>query len=287
MRALSFKIPKTENQSFRVQIDDMPLFYDQFHYHPEIQISIIFRGSGTRFIGDNINSFQSGQVFVIGSNIPHVFRSDKSEFEKFGQNSYSVSLYFKEDSLGSGFFDLPENVFIKDFINLTAKGIEIVGESRSIIIEKVIEIVELNGFPRLIKFLEILAELSNKENHKYLCKGIYSVQYNERDGKKMNDVLGFVFDNFSKNIRLEDVSSIAGMSQTSFCRFFKSRTRKTFINFLNEIRIGEACKLLGKDGLNVSEICYAVGFNNISNFNRKFKEITNYTPKEYLNKYKN
>ena len=281
MKALSFKVPKTLNQSIRVQIDHQPYFYNSFHYHPEIQISYVIEGTGTRIIGNSIGRFNKNELYVIGSNIPHVFKSDKTYYEKKSTLSHAISFYFTENVFGSEFFNLPETKEINNLLIASKKIVLYEGNAISYLKDDFFGITEVHGFEKLQMFFKILHSISRLKNQKLLSKTTYEQRNTEKYGKRINDIFDFVINNYKKSVTLNKAAEIANLSTTAFCRFFKERTRKSFTEFLNEVRIGEACKLLINNDLNISQICYEVGFNNISNFNRKFKEITNLTPKEY------
>ncbi|MBK7104809.1 MAG: helix-turn-helix domain-containing protein [Ignavibacteriae bacterium] len=282
MKALSFKIPKTNNQSIRVQVDKQKYYYDNFHYHPEIQISYILEGSGTRIIGNSIGKFNKDEIYIIGSNIPHIFKSDKIYYEKKSSLiSHSISIYFSEISFGEKFFHLPETQSAYELLLNSRKIIFIKPKINDQIKKEFLNISDVEGFEKFLLFLKILDQLAKTKNSKLLSKTTYELRNTEKNGKRINDVFDFVINNYNRNLTLEEISKIANLSVTAFCRFFKERTRKSFIEFVNEVRIGEACKLLNNQDFSISQICYEVGFNNISNFNRKFKEITNLTPKNY------
>ncbi len=281
MKALSFKVPKTQNQSLRVQIDHQPYFYDSFHYHPEIQISYIVEGSGTRIIGNSVGRFNKNELYLIGSNIPHIFKSDKNYYEDETFLSHAISFYFTENAFGEEFFNLPETKEINSLLKYSKKIVFYEGSTVTKLKDDFMEITETEGFEKLQMFFKILHKISKLENQKFLSKTTYEQRNTEKYGKRINDIFDFVINNYEKSVSLDEAAEIANLSTTAFCRFFKERTRKSFTEFVNEVRIGEACKLLMNKDFNISQICYEVGFNNISNFNRKFKEITKLTPKEY------
>jgi AraC-like DNA-binding protein len=281
MKALSFKVPKTRNQSIRVQVDHQAYFYDNFHYHPEVQISYIIEGTGTRIIGDSVGRFNKNELYIIGSNIPHIFKSDRIYYEKNSPISHAISYYFTENAFGNKFFNLPETKEINDLLVDAKKIVFYEEKSLANIKDDFIEITNREGFEKLHMFFRVLHRISKLKNQILLSKTNYELRNTEKHGKRINDIFDFVINNYEKNITLQKAAEIANLSTTAFCRFFKERTRKSFTEFVNEVRIGEACKLLSRDDFNISQICYEVGFNNISNFNRKFKEITNLTPRHY------
>ncbi len=281
MKALSFKIPKTINESIRVQVDHQPYFYDSFHYHPEVQISYIVEGTGTRIIGNSIGRFNNNELYVIGSNIPHIFKSDKSYYEKGTKLSHAISFYFTENAFGEQFFNLPETKELKELLGNSKKIVYFEGSAALEIKNEFMLITKTEGFEKIQMFLGILYKIAKMHDQKLLSKTAYEQRNTEKYGNRINSIFDYVINNYEKPISLERASEIANLSTTAFCRFFKERTRKSFMEFVNEVRVGEACKLLANRDLNISQVCYEVGFNNISNFNRKFKEIINLTPKQY------
>ncbi|MDN5200094.1 AraC family transcriptional regulator [Fulvivirgaceae bacterium BMA10] len=288
MKPLLFRVPKSDEESFKVQVDDQDYFYDPLHFHPELQLTLILESKGTRFIGDSIGSFKAGDVFLIGPNLPHVFRNDKQYYEKENNlRARAISIFFTLDSLGKDFFSLPETIHIQKLLKKSSQGIKIKHKTRTKVIHLMEKIEELDKFGKLLQFLKILDVISHDHELECLSSISFGSSFSESDSKKINDVFEYVVKNFSNEIKLDDVASVANLSTTAFCRFFKLRTRKTFTQFLNEIRIGHACKLLLEEDLNITEICYQCGFNNISHFNRQFKNITSYTPTDYLRVHQN
>jgi AraC-like DNA-binding protein len=281
MKALSFQIPKPEYESYRVQVDKVPYFYDLFHYHPEFQITLIIKGHGTCIIGDYINTFKEGDLFVIGQNLPHVFNSDKSFYNEESEGCHSTSIFLSPTFVSNPFFDLDETKGLKQIFENSKRGMRYTTEDSSILEKRFLKVKPNNTLEGVIHVIELLHELNSTTDLEYLSHIDYKSISNETDGLILNKVFQYTLNNFQEEIPLDKVSEMAHMSAAAFCRFFKKRTRKTYISFLNEVRIQEACRLLLKPDLNVSQICFDCGFNNISNFNRQFKKITGFTPKAY------
>ncbi len=287
MKALSFKIPKTGATSFNVQIDEVSHFYDRLHLHPELQITLIQESQGSLFVGDCISTFRPGDLFIIGPNIPHALRNDDSFYKNEDLNARSISIFFSKEAFGNTFFQLPELSKINGFLNKAERGLRVHGDGKTQIAEKVTKIVKQKGFDRLLSLFSILQDLANHEQMESLSRTSFSAGSNELQSEKISRVFQFIMDNYHRPIKLEEAAEVANLSVSAFCRYFKTRTRSTFSRFLNEIRISTACKQLIETEYSVSEICYQVGFNNISNFNRQFKLITGYSPSQYLSKHHN
>jgi len=283
MKALSFQIPKAEKESYRVQVDKAPYFYDLFHYHQELQITLIQKGYGTCIIGDYISSFKPGDLFVIGQNLPHVFSSDKSFYEQSDKECISTTIFLSPQLLKSDFFKLEELSDIKAFIENAKRGIRLTTKNKTKLLDSFQRIESDKASRGIINVLELCMSLNADKKAEYLSHIDYKSISKESDGQILNAVFQFTLNNFREDIPLDTVAKMANRSPAAFCRFFKKRTRKTYVSFLNEVRIQEACTLLLKPNLNIYEICFQTGFNNISNFNRQFKKITGFTPKGYRN----
>ena len=284
MEAVSFQIPKTEKESYRVQIDEVSYFYDLFHFHQEFQITLIQKGYGTCIIGDYISTFKPGDLFVIGQNLPHVFRSDKSFYDNEEQNCLSTSLLLSPSFIQNPFFELDELSKFNIFFQNAKRGIRYSTKNKSKLVELFLDIKPNKRERGIISVFEFISKLSNKQNAQYLSHVDYKQISKEVDGVILNTIFQFTLSNYKNDIHLETVAKMANMSPPAFCRFFKKRTRKTYISFLNEVRIQEACSQILKGDSTISEICFNSGFNTITNFNRQFKKITGFTPKEYRNK---
>lgn len=286
MKVLPFKIPKTAESSIRVQVDHQPYFYDTLHQHPEIQITLIKSGSGTLFQGDYIGQFKPGDVFWIGANVPHVLRCDASFYEQDSlYKAHAVSVFFDRNSLGDGFFDLPEMRQVSELIDQSQPGLRLTGELKKDIGQRIDRMTTIEGVNIIIHLLDILKCIQNLERFEYLSSGIHQFEVEEKVGQRLNDIYQFTLSEFNRPITLEEVANLANMTPAAFCRFFKKRTRKTYISFLNEIRIAHACKLLINSESAIIQVGFDAGFSNLSNFNRQFKAIMNLTPNKYKNNY--
>ena len=275
MKVLPFKIPKPENATLVVQEDKGAMFYDKLHQHQETQISLIKKGEGTFIIGDHVGAFHQGDLFVIGENLPHVFNNDKTE-----GSVHMISLFFMKSSYGDHFFDFPEFKKLEPFFSASNLGfkIESAQNGLALLIE---DLLHQNKLDRFIGFIEILKHISTA-SFTTLSSAIHNKSYGEEEGKRMRDIFEFTLQNFDKTITLNQVADIANMTPNAFCRYFKQRTNKTYINFLLDIRIGNACKLLSKKtDLSIAEVSYKSGFNNLTNFNRKFRSIKGITPSAF------
>lgn len=275
MKVLPFKIPKPEHECLIYQEDREEVFYDKFHQHEEIQISYIVKGTGLLILGDSISKYEPGDIILIGGNIPHVFKSDE-----IGSQSLMYTLFFTKNSFGEQFFNLTEFEKAHKLIDKAEYGIKIKPGNKKVY-KLFNELKNQNKIERIASFLNILNILINSKKES-LSTFVYHKKYTDNEGKRMNDVFQFTMEKFHESISLDDIAQRANMSKNAFCRYFKKRTNKTFFQFLIEVRVEHASKLLVRDKeLPVSILYRMCGFNNLANFNRKFKEIKGMTPTQY------
>ncbi len=286
MKALPFKIPKTENVSFHTQIDEEPFFYDTLHQHPEIQVTLIEDSHGTLIYGDYLGTFQPGDVFVIGPNAPHVFRNDSNYYQSnSGLYAKGLTFFFDRYTLGERFLDLPEAKDLVNFIDQSGRGLKLTGEGLEPLRQSIRSLFNQVGLDRIISLIEVLKQLSLSEDFEFLSGHLQTKKMSELEGKRLNDIFNFTMKEYARPIKLEEVAAVAHMSPTAFCRYFKQHTRKTYLDFLNEYRIGQACKLLVEKDKPIAQVAFECGFNNLSNFNRKFKRVLGSSPRQVLNGY--
>lgn len=280
MKVIPFQVPKTTREAFRIQTDNGPKFYDKLHQHPETQIMYIKKGAGTLIAGDYIGRFAPGDLFLIGSNQPHVFRSD--DLTKSKPKANGISIYFDEKYAGENFWQLNELVSIRNFIAHAGVGYRIQNDTNLKLTKIIEELIKATGIERLLSFIQLLKTLSESTDLKPLSVTNSKIRFNGSEGKRMNDILQFTLTQSLRKVKIKEVADVANLSAEAFCRYFKLRTGKTYTNFLNEVRISNACKMLIEKEKSIQEICYDSGFNNLSHFNRMFRKITGTNPKTYL-----
>jgi AraC-like DNA-binding protein len=275
MKVMPFKIPKSEKSSFLVQEDVGNAFYSKLHQHEEIQISCIIKGEGTYLIGDGFGDFNQEDVFVLGNHLPHVFQSDPSSKE-----DQMVSVFFTKNSFGSSFFELEELQGLSPFFGHIGLGYKL-KKSEPSLLQLFSLLKEQDKYGQLISLLLILKALAAEEKET-LSSPVQLRNYEGEEGKRMADIFSFTLQNYYREISLKEVSELANMTTTSFCRFFKQRTNKSYMHFLTELRLGHVCKLLAKNrNMSIAEIAFRSGFNNLTHFNRQFKAAKGLTPTRF------
>ncbi|MBP1839146.1 AraC family transcriptional regulator [Formosa algae] len=276
MKVLPFKIPKPQQNALVFQDDLDVIFYDKLHQHEEIQLSLIVSGEGSLIVGDTINHYETGDILIIGSNLPHVFISD----EHTTKPSHMMTLFFTKHAFGPHFFDLVELEALEPFFKRAEQGFKVTSKKKQVtdLFYALKTSSKLECFIILIRLLQTTATTAFESLSSYS----YDKRYTDNEGKRMRDVFEYTMTHFNQDITLETISEVAVMTKNAFCKYFKKRTNKTYFQFLNELRIEHACKLIVKDNdLSISEIAYRSGFKNISNFNRQFKSVKGGIPSAY------
>ncbi|MBN1413521.1 MAG: AraC family transcriptional regulator [Bacteroidales bacterium] len=262
--------------------EEIPHFIVPWHFHPEIEILYVVKSTGTSYIGDSINNFCEGEISIIGENLPHWWKSDPRFLKKTDTlNTKALVIQFRKEIFHSNFINLPEMHQIKGLLERSQRGIQFTGESRRQFGNHIKRIFKLTGLKRITELIILLDKMAVSNHFKYLSSIGYSKIVNTYDFQRFNKIHEYIIRNFQKTISLDAIANQVSMSSTAFCRYFKKRTKKTFFTFLNEFKIGHACKLLSEKRISVSRVCYESGFNNISHFNEQFKRIVGRTPSEY------
>ncbi|WP_194777658.1 AraC family transcriptional regulator [Pararhodonellum marinum] len=287
MKAVLEHLPPEPEESFVVKSFEYQFFPTPWHFHPEYEIVLVQESTGKRFIGDSVADFDEGDLAFIGPNLPHLYRNDEFyyEEEKSGvKEARSIVIHFLEKSLGENFLDLPEAKNIKNLFVKSQLGLDIHGETKTECINILYEMLSLKGMPRWIKLLEILNLLSESADLTPISQS-HMIGKNEAESDRMNKIFEFVMNNFKNEISINEVADFVNLSPNSFSRYFSQRTRKSFVNFVNEVRLNHATKLLQENNKSVSEICFESGFNNLSNFNRQFKNKYQINPLAYTRQF--
>ncbi|CAN5810776.1 AraC family transcriptional regulator [soil metagenome] len=286
MKPKLLKIPLKPLQSFSIRQDVVPYFFKELHFHPEVELVYIEQGNGTQFIGNQFQEFGPGDMILVGANLPHMWKCDDAYFMDNEELKASATvIHFSPEILGEEFISLPENRAIKSLLSKAKMGIGILNKTKVQAVMRITELLNPKSINKILLLLELLNLLADsKDIHVINDKNIILMQ-NERESEKMNNILQYLLSNFSGNIQLNEIATVANLTPNAFCRFFKQRTRKTFSTFLLEMRVSHSCKLLSETDKTVANVCYESGFKNISNFNRYFKQIIKMTPLKYRNNY--
>ena len=265
-----------------------PHFDPNWHFHPHYQLFLVEEGTGTRFIGDSIKPYGPGDLAFLGPNLPHLWRSDQVYFEQRpGVTTKGIVIYFSEDFFGSTFLEKTEMASLRHILSQARQGIEWTGYTRNRTQTALRTLAHQPvGFERVIKLLTLLNDLAHATDYRLLTSPGYTNTVKKNETDRMQLVHDYVLNHFPDDLSLDTISDLAGMTPPAFCRYFKTRSNKTFSEFVSEVRIGHACKLLIAGKLTITQASFESGFRTLSNFNRQFKVITGQTPSGYVRSYR-
>jgi AraC-like DNA-binding protein len=276
------KVFKEPNYSFSVRRDLVPHVNNRWHYHTEVELIHFDKGEGMQFVGDSIERFNDGDLVLVGSNLPHYWRFDD---EYFGDHPTRYAdtrvVHFCEDFWGDNFLQLPENASIKIMVEKGKHGLHIYGETAKKVAMLMQQLLEAEGPQRLVLLLTALDLIARCKDVTTLSSIGFSYDLVDSEKNRINDIYEYSVKNFRDKIALSEIAGVANISPHSFCRFFKSRTRKTYSQFLIELRVGHACKLLIEDNFSIKQVCFESGFHNFTSFHQYFKKITGKSPLTY------
>jgi AraC-like DNA-binding protein len=284
MKPQLHKLVAEPDSSFVYRQWECNYFDKPWHFHKEYELTLIERSEGTRFVGDQVSLFQPNDLVLIGPNIPHLYRNDEAYYKSSKLKAKSIFIHFTDDFLGKHFFDLPEMKLVRRLLSRSNLGIVIQGSANDYVRKQLYDMQDISPVKRLMKLLDILIMLSASKHLVSILSQEFIVS-NNKDAARIDVVFQYIMKNFKNEIYVEEIASRLNMSIGSFSRYFKHHTRKTFSNYVTEIRISHACQMLIEDRYTVSEIGYLTGFENQSNFYRHFKRYTGVTPKEYKTRF--
>jgi AraC-like DNA-binding protein len=265
----------------KVKWDDFPHFTYPWHFHSEFEIVYILKSSGKRFVADSIEPFAEGDITLLGSNLPHFWKSDIQESSGVENRVNAIVVQFHKDFFKEQISSYPEFHRISELLKLASRGIHFNQPESEKIGRMLKRLLNLNGLERMLYFIKLMDLMARTDNFRILASKGYQLEDHKELNNRLDKIMHFINTNYQRKITQEEVAAKIGMTTAAFCRYFKEKTGKGFIFFVNEMRIGYACKLLIENRLSISQICFECGFNNISNFNRMFKRQTRCTPGEY------
>lgn len=281
------KIFKTEitlelNKHISFLERDEPFFKAPFHFHPELELVYIKESRGKRIVGDKIEPFEVGDMVFVGRNLPHVWLNDEAYYQGApALRAKAIVAYFNADLLAPIFYNMEESGLITSFFKLAERGVHITGKTRDSVAKKLDKLLIKKGLDKVIGLFEIFNTLSKSKDIRLLTNESYRAEVKDAEKDRLAALYKYVQENFKSEISLKTAASLAFLAPQSFCRMFKKKTNKHFVNYLNEVRISKACSYLLETDLPISDVAYKCGYKTISNFNRNFKGITQTSPKKY------
>jgi AraC-like DNA-binding protein len=285
MKSIELRLPRDFDKSFVVFKETGRFFPCPWHYHPEYELVLVLKSSGRRMVGDHIGYFKEGDLVFMGSMLPHVWVNDPIYLNgKAAHLADAVVIHFKEDFLGKHFFDIPEMETMKRLLDLSKRGMAITGKTREKMNLIMKRMIPMNGIQRLASLMSIFDILSSTSEYELLASPDFANNPDKKESNRLGEVMEYIMRNFDEDISLPKAASMANMGLTTFCNFFKENYRVTFVEYLNLIRVGHACKLLSLNDQTIAEIAYSCGFSTLANFNRQFKKYKGMTPSDYREK---
>ena len=283
MRAAIQKLLAPQQSSFIYQVKSSASFRFNWHFHPEYELTLIVRSQGKRFVADNISDYQDGDLVLLGPRLPHTWQS----FSDSSTRSKHIAciIQFREDFLGSDFFDSLELSAIKGMLGRSAHGLCFSGPARDEAAERIVAMEKLSGLRRLTTFLEILELLARARKVTTISSPGFVPSLNHASHQRIDRVCRYVNENYTKSISQPQAADLVQMSSSTFRRKKKKTVGLTFVEYLNSLRISHACRLLIETDLSILEICHQSGFNNLSNFNRRFLKSKGVSPRQYRKSY--
>jgi AraC-like DNA-binding protein len=246
-----------------------------WHYHPEYEIVFVRKGSGKLHIGEHLKNYEEGELVFIGPDLPHTGFG----YGVIGEHE-EIVVQLRKDFLGEEFMQKPELQHIRKLFERAKQGLSFQGKSRKIVAAKLQKMVTFSHFERLVELLNIFDILATTTEFSVLNAADKRFNFNHKDEDRINKVYEYVEQNYKKNIDIQAVADLANLTVPSFCRYFKKISHITYTDFVNEYRINQACRLLFENK-SIADICFEVGFNNISHFNKTFKQLKGVSPRDF------
>lgn len=287
MKPIYAKPPLGSRAAFQVRKDYFDLLDTKWHYHSEYELAFIRYPHGKRIAGNSVTAFEEDDLVFYGPNIPHAWSHEPAPGEvqtasyNSGLSHYAIVVHFSKSCFGDTFFAIPEMGAIQAILQKSTRGLVVYGDTRKRIVQRMNQLIDHTGSRRVVLLLQILEELSVTGEYALLSSAGYWDNLNDHDAVRMSGIYEYIIENFTRDIVLDEIAAQAHISPSAFCRYFKARTKRTLKEFVNDLRINYACQLLEENRHSITQICFEAGFNNISNFNRRFKEIKEITPQQY------
>lgn len=273
------KLPLSSDCSFIVKTFTTPEYELGWHHHIEYELVLIIKGEGMGFIGNHIGEYQAQDIYFIGSNLPHAFPKKQADM-----TASALVIQFKDNFWGNDFLNLPECKRLRALLNKACYGIKLTGSVKKELATNIRALEHKQGLQRIIGLCECLDLMSQQEDIQQLST-LEATKLIDKDNEKINKIFQYTMQSFQQKISLKEVADLACMSVPAFCNYFKKRTKKTYFDFLGEIRISHACNLLLDTVKPIVEICFESGYNSLPNFRKQFFKLKKIGPLQYRKKF--
>jgi AraC-like DNA-binding protein len=281
MKAHYEKIIPLESNSFKAFSYEMEEFDNPWHYHPEYELTYIVSSQGVRYTGNSFENFKENDFVLLGPNLPHCWKNTGPQIQK----ASAIVVHWDNSLLGHDWLQNREFKNINKLFQLSEKGVKFDSDFSLQLKSKLERLLISPPFEKLLYLLEILQELATTDKVKILCDRSFHEQLKLDDHERINVIYHYVRSNYTEKINLAQIANEVNMGTESFSRYFSKIMNKPFFAFLNEYRINAACKLLIESDLQVTEICYACGFESLPFFYRQFKKYKGNSPHQYRSAY--
>jgi len=274
--------PLSENDCFMVFDRFKSEFTYPVHFHPEYELNFISNASGAkRIVGDHIDEIGELELVLVGPNIFHCWE----DYHNNKKQIHEITIQFPADLIGEGL--LSKNIFkpIKELFRHAQRGVAFSVPTIKQVEEKLLTISKKSGFDSILELQSLLFDLATSRNQRLLTNATFQRSEDSNSNENVEKMYNYIRENYSRKIKLEDVAKLLNMSVVSFTRLIKQHTGKSFIDFLNEMRLGLSTRQLIETNTSIAQICFNCGFNNVSNFNRIFKRKQGVTPSEFRNNF--
>ncbi|GHC13208.1 helix-turn-helix domain-containing protein [Cerasicoccus arenae] len=269
-----------ENESFRCFYIEGQRFDHAYHYHPEIELTLILESSGMRLVGDTLKPFMQGDLCLLSENLPHLYHNGELTEAKPDQKARAIVLQFRRDCLGGVFDSAVELQAISKMLDRANRGLRFPSEAARAIQGQMTTLLRARESERLCLMLEVLDYLA-KYNSEPIASAGYRPNLNDYRSERISKASHYILNHFHEELTQADVARHIGMTTSAFSRFFQRTTNQSYAKFLGDIRMGHACHLLLESDMPITDVCYAAGFSNLSNFNRRFKARLGRSPRSY------
>lgn len=280
MKPVFEKTPRRQWESFHCEVVRGRSYHAAWHFHPEYQLTLVLKSSGHRLVGDKIEPLKPGDLVLVGSNLPHVWQQDEERHDS-RDAVHAIVVRFLDTFLGRDFLEVPEAAPVRQLLQRARRGLQVTGRTRDIAAEKMQQLVEARGLERVAALLSILNTLALSKELRPIASAGFVPRLATEDQGRMERVLRYIDTHLPGEVRREEAAAQACLSEGAFSRFFKLRTGKTLPEYVNELRVGRACRLLAEEQRRVTDIALECGFASLANFNRRFRAIAGMTPREY------
>ncbi|WP_255954728.1 AraC family transcriptional regulator [Streptomyces odontomachi] len=289
MRATFEHVVPTPAMSWKLWVRSEPRFSSHWHFHPEFELTLITRGTGTRVVGDSVQDYGPGDLTLLGPDLPHSYASAPPAPERDGPGGHQVHeavvVQFRRDFLGPDLFDRPEFAPVGALLERASRGLHFprptdpVGSPAPT--DSPEELLGLPPAERTLGLLRLLVHLADRDDNRPLAGARYSPSLNRAAGQRIDAMMRLLHASYARPIALEEVAEAAHMAPTSASRFFRRTTGTTITGYLNGLRVQAACHLLAETDRRIADIAADCGYGNLANFNRRFREVRGMAPREY------